>query len=236
MNFILLFFLHISCCNLTPVESRPFKQTLSPQKDGNFILSECDSTSDKKEIEKEINFYKTKRTLAGEQKKQDHQQQQQQLKPSARKYLENILDKITLGDEEEADSLRTTEPKPPKQPEDSSEFADVFGGSSGLQLRRGECGLKTMEVSFRIANCGRIVLNTTSCSGLCKSSEHIIANTQLKKRSCSACKPYEFVDVKYKIKCLDGSISDFTLKKISACSCFKHSESILPMNRAVATF
>lgn len=96
----------------------------------------------------------------------------------------------------------------------------------------GECKLGKMEISLKIKNCGRIIVNTTGCSGLCKSSEQIIANTNLKRRNCAACKPHKFVDVTYTIKCVDNSIKYFTLKTINACTCFKHSETILPLNEA----
>lgn len=96
-------------------------------------------------------------------------------------------------------------------------------------LPLGKCNLETVEVSLKLENCGRIILNTTACSGLCKSSEQVITNTNLKKRSCWACKPHKFVNIRYEIKCVDNTKSFFNLRAISACSCFKHSDVILPL-------
>lgn len=93
----------------------------------------------------------------------------------------------------------------------------------------GQCNLETMEVSLNLDKCGRITFNTTACSGFCKSNEQVISNTKLKKRSCWACKPYKFVNIKYEIKCIDNSRSVFYFKAISACSCFKHSDVIVPL-------
>ncbi|RNA39927.1 hypothetical protein BpHYR1_030951 [Brachionus plicatilis] len=93
----------------------------------------------------------------------------------------------------------------------------------------GHCNLETMEVSLNLDKCGRITFNTTACSGFCKSNEQIITNTKMKKRSCWACKPYKFVNIKYEIRCIDNSKSIFNLRAISACSCFKHSDMIVPL-------
>ncbi|CAF0846063.1 unnamed protein product [Brachionus calyciflorus] len=97
-------------------------------------------------------------------------------------------------------------------------------------LAFGQCSLAPFQMTLNLENCGRITFNTTACFGLCKSSEQIITNTKLKKRSCWACKPHKFVNVKYEIRCLDNSNSIFTLKAISECSCFKYSETILPLD------
>ena len=67
------------------------------------------------------------------------------------------------------------------------------------------CKLKQIELSLLIKDCGRITINSTSCSGLCKSNEKILANTNLKKSTCSACKAVKHTTKTYRIKCSDKS-------------------------------
>lgn len=127
---------------------------------------------------------------------------------SNKNYLQKILEE---SDDDEPDKENV-----------DSEF--TFGYVSW-----GQCNLETMEVSLNLGKCGRITFNTTACSGFCKSNEQVISNTKMKKRSCWACKPYKFVDIKYEVKCIDNSRSVFNLRAISACSCFKHSDEIVPL-------
>lgn len=144
-----------------------------------------------------------------------------------KKYLQKLLESedykdenfsnIPLDDEEEQEEPSNTD------------FEDLKKTNKHQELARGECKLAKMQISLNLKNCGRITINSTACGGLCKSGEHIIANTKLKKRTCWACKPHKFVDITYKVKCIDNSISLVTLKAISACTCFKHSETILPI-------
>lgn len=89
------------------------------------------------------------------------------------------------------------------------------------QNKVGTCSLKNIEMSLKIAECGRVLFNTTSCSGYCKSSSYYIANTDLVKTTCAACKITEFKRASYKVKCVDGSFKNFHLKAVSRCSCFK---------------
>ncbi len=83
------------------------------------------------------------------------------------------------------------------------------------------CKLKQIEISLLIKDCGRITINSTSCSGLCKSNEKILANTNLKKSTCSACKAVKHTSKTYRIKCSDKSYKIHKFKQIKECSCFK---------------
>ena len=90
------------------------------------------------------------------------------------------------------------------------------------------CKLKQIELSLLIKDCGRITINSTSCSGLCKSNEKILANTNLKKSTCSACKAVKHTTKTYRIKCSDKSYKIHKLKQIKECSCFKLIDRIRP--------
>lgn len=134
---------------------------------------------------------------------------------SERKYLEKLLDTTNNLDKDLLSKMKSKQ--------------KYLENQKSNEYSRDECKLKVMEVSLNIKNCGRIIINTTACGGLCKSSEKVIANTRFKKRSCYACKAHKFADVTYQVKCIDNSIKLITLKAISACTCFKHSENILPV-------
>jgi hypothetical protein len=90
------------------------------------------------------------------------------------------------------------------------------------------CKLKQIEISLLIKDCGRITINSTSCSGLCKSNEKILANTNLKKSTCSACKAVKHTSKTYRIKCSDKSYKIHKFKQIKECSCFKLIDRIRP--------
>ena len=91
------------------------------------------------------------------------------------------------------------------------------------------CKLKIIEVSLKLAECGRIRLNTTSCDGSCKSSSHFIINFNHQKITCYACKAYEFEYVKHKVRCAHGLNAFFLVKSIKKCNCFKNSENVIPV-------
>jgi hypothetical protein len=91
------------------------------------------------------------------------------------------------------------------------------------------CKLKTIEVSLKLAKCGRIRLNTTSCDGSCKSSSHFIINYNQQKITCYTCKAYEFEYVKHKVKCANGLNSFFLVKSVKKCNCLKNSENVYPV-------
>ena len=91
------------------------------------------------------------------------------------------------------------------------------------------CKLKTIEVSLKLAKCGRIRLNTTSCDGSCKSSSHFIINFNHQKITCYACKAYEFEYVKHKVRCANGLNAFFVVKSVKKCHCFKNSEYVIPV-------
>ena len=88
----------------------------------------------------------------------------------------------------------------------------------------GLCKLGSIEMSLNLPNCGRILFNTTMCSGFCKSSETIIPYTKTKKTVCSGCKATSYNNVKYTVKCTDHSLTTFQIKAVSKCSCFKQTD------------
>lgn len=93
------------------------------------------------------------------------------------------------------------------------------------------CTIKPVTISFVIRDigkvaCGRVYLNTTSCSGSCKSSEKLIANTRLKKSICSACKAIKYTYEKYTVQCVDSSIQTIKVKHVKECSCVALSDTI----------
>lgn len=90
------------------------------------------------------------------------------------------------------------------------------------------CRPKPIDVSLDLRSCGRVTLPTTECRGYCPSSEQMLAS-KLKKQTCWACKPHRYVYKNYKIRCMDNSIMNLRMKTIEACSCFKHSEKIIPL-------
>lgn len=92
------------------------------------------------------------------------------------------------------------------------------------------CTLKTMSITFKIDNCGKFVLNTTKCSGLCKSSEKLIANTISKKSTCAACKAIKHTFERYKIRCVDSTLRTVKIKSIRECACHKLDERINTIN------
>lgn len=98
-------------------------------------------------------------------------------------------------------------------------------------LVRGECRLKPVEITLHMENCGYFKVNTTACSGLCKSEEQLIPNTNLKKRSCSACRPTRYSLAKYNVKCNNNHFMTYELVAISECKCFKYlTDSIVGIN------
>ena len=145
-----------------------------------------------------------------------------------RKYLENELmmasnTKINDHDDEEDEYYS----------EDYSE-ANSSGESRQHQQQQSNevvnnrCRPKPIEMSLDLRSCGRVTLPTTECRGYCPSSEQMLAS-KLKKQTCWACKPHRYVYKNYKIRCMDNSIMNLRLKTIDACSCFKHSEKIIPL-------
>jgi hypothetical protein len=94
----------------------------------------------------------------------------------------------------------------------------------------GCCQLKNIEMSLKILNCGRVLLNTTMCTGFCKSSESIIANTNFKKITYSGCKATDFNYIRYTVRCTNKSLHTFQIKAVSKCSCFKIDDKIQIIN------
>jgi len=91
------------------------------------------------------------------------------------------------------------------------------------------CNLKTIEVSHKLAKCGRIKLNTTSCEGSCKSISNFIMSMNYQKISCYACKAFEYEYVEHKITCPNGLSTFLMLKSVKSCDCFKNTENIIPV-------
>ena len=98
-------------------------------------------------------------------------------------------------------------------------------------FERDKCKIKSMEISLNVKNCGRILLNTTKCEGYCKSKATIIPNTNFQKNLCYACKALKTEFKTYRIKCLDGTLTQLTLETVKTCTCFKHTEKINPLNQ-----
>jgi hypothetical protein len=96
-------------------------------------------------------------------------------------------------------------------------------------LPKENCYLKTIEISHKIAKCGRIKLNTTSCEGSCKSISNFILSMNYQKISCYACKAYKYEYVKHKVSCPNGVSTFLMLKSVKSCDCFKNSENIIPV-------
>ena len=89
------------------------------------------------------------------------------------------------------------------------------------EITIGICNVEHIGMSLKIIDCGRVLFNTTSCSGFCKSSSVYVTNSKMVKQTCSGCKVTEFEYVSYKVKCTDGSIKSFEIKAVKKCSCFK---------------
>lgn len=85
----------------------------------------------------------------------------------------------------------------------------------------GTCNVENIGMSLNIVNCGRVLFNTTSCSGFCKSSTVYVTNSRMVKQTCAGCKITDFEYVSYKVKCTDGSTKSFEIKSVTKCSCFK---------------
>lgn len=83
------------------------------------------------------------------------------------------------------------------------------------------CKIENLEMSVKIAECGRVFFNSTSCSGHCKSSSRFIANSNLVKTTCYGCRVTDFDQKTFKVRCIDGSYRTLKIKKIKSCSCFK---------------
>lgn len=143
-----------------------------------------------------------------------------------RKYLENELmmasnTKINDHDDEEDEYY-------------SQDYSEMnSSGETRQQQQSNEvvnnrCRPKPIEMSLDLRSCGRVTLPTTECRGYCPSGEQMLAS-KLKKQTCWACKPHRYVYKNYKIRCMDNSIMNLRLKTIDACSCFKHSEKIIPL-------
>lgn len=144
-----------------------------------------------------------------------------------RKYLENELmmaSNTKINDHDDEDEYYS---------EDYSEM-NSSGETRQQQQQSNEaavnnrCRPKPIEMSLDLRSCGRVTLPTTECRGYCPSSEQMLAS-KLKKQTCWACKPHRYVYKNYKIRCMDNSIMNLRLKTIDACSCFKHSEKIIPL-------
>ena len=90
----------------------------------------------------------------------------------------------------------------------------------------GTCRIKSIEISLKIKNCGRVLFNTTSCSGYCKSSSFYITNTDYVKSTCSGCKVTRFKQENFNVKCIDGTMKNFQIKAVTKCSCFKMHDKI----------
>ena len=99
---------------------------------------------------------------------------------------------------------------------------------------RDKCTLKTAEISIKVKNCGRVLLNTTKCEGYCRSKATLVPNTDFQKNSCYACKMHEFEYVTYNnVKCEDDTLISLTLKTVKSCSCFKYADQINKIGRMI---
>lgn len=149
--------------------------------------------------------------------------------PSTKKYLHDLLESSNSNNENDNVNKNNGGNRVNTQDYFESDLSDAAAGGDHNELRRGECKLKPVEISLRIRNCGRVVLNTTACSGFCKSGEQLLPGTGLKRKYCSSCKPYKFTDISYKVKCTDGSYNTVKLRTVSACSCFKQLDILVPL-------
>lgn len=154
--------------------------------------------------------------------------------PTTKKYLQDLLESSNSNNDKYGSTSRVNT-------QDYFENDPSSGGGGGgdtdqSEWRRGECKLKPVEISLRIRNCGRVVLNTTACSGFCKSGEQLLPGTGLKRKYCSSCKPYKFTDISYKVKCTDGSYNTVKLRTVSACSCFKQLDILVPLSSSSNKF
>ncbi len=89
------------------------------------------------------------------------------------------------------------------------------------QKQKKFCKIKLTEMSLNFKNCGRILFNTTSCAGLCESSQTILPNTNITKTKCSNCKIKNSSYLKINVKCSDYSIKIFRIKVATECYCSK---------------
>jgi hypothetical protein len=113
--------------------------------------------------------------------------------------------------------------------DNSAQNEEKANSDAAATTQRGECKLASTDMTLNLNKCGRVTVTTNVCAGLCKSSEHLIVNTHFKKRTCWACKPYKFATKTYKVKCVDKTYSYLTVKLVTACSCFKHSEALVKL-------
>ena len=105
-------------------------------------------------------------------------------------------------------------------------FAGHFRYAPGLA---GACQLRRVEMSVRIAGCGRVLFNTTSCAGLCKSRSLYVASADLVQTQCAACRITRFRRANYRLKCRDGSLKTLRLKAVSECACFTAHHQLAPL-------
>ncbi len=114
----------------------------------------------------------------------------------------------------------------------SEQLANEFQLEKAKNYPINTCQVQSKIININIGKeCGRISLNTTSCLGLCKSSEKLMAN--IKITQCSACKAVRYVFIKRQIKCTDSTIKHILVKQVTECSCFKISDTIATLNSAV---
>ena len=84
----------------------------------------------------------------------------------------------------------------------------------------GGCRLKQIEMSIKLPACGRVLFNTTICSGYCQSQEMFIGYKNQKTTSVSCCKISNWSHVNIDTKC-NSSFKTFKVKAATECECLK---------------
>ncbi len=80
------------------------------------------------------------------------------------------------------------------------------------------CRLKQIEMSIKLPACGRVLFNTTICSGYCQSQEMFVGYKNQKSTSVSSCKISNWSHVSIETKC-NSSFKTFKVKAATECEC-----------------
>lgn len=93
----------------------------------------------------------------------------------------------------------------------------IQSGNPSLKLPVEYCRTKQFEMSLKLANCGRILFNTTGCVGSSKSTEVYIPIKKVMRTVTNPCKASKYITVQEKVICSDKSIRSIEIKEVSEC-------------------
>lgn len=93
----------------------------------------------------------------------------------------------------------------------------IQSGNTSLKLPVEYCRTKQFEMSLKLANCGRILFNTTGCVGSSKSTEVYIPIKKVIRTVTNPCKASKHITAQKKVICSDKSIRSIEIKEVSEC-------------------